>query len=181
MTPLPPPLQLILAACVLIAAATDLRSRDIPNWLTLSAMGCGLALHPAFAGWAGLKMAAGGLGLAALIFLPLFVLRWLGGGDVKLMGAVGALAGPANLLTVILLDALLAGAASLVVVLLRRRLGRTLSNIGRLLRSLAGDGAPVRDSPEFEAGNSASLGLPRAVTIMAAVLLVLWTGSASRP
>ena len=181
MTPLPSSIQLILAASVMIAAVTDLRSRDIPNWLTLSAIGCGLAFHPVLAGWAGLKLAVGGLGLAALIFVPLFVLRWLGGGDVKLMGAVGALAGPANLLTVFLLDALLAGAAALVVVLLRGRLGRTLRNIGRALRSLVRGRSPARESPELEAGHAASLGLPRAVTIMAAVLLVLWAGPGSRP
>lgn len=181
MTPLPDVVQLLLASCVLAAAVTDLRSRDIPNWLTLPAIAAGLALHPYLTGLAGLKLAASGLGLAALIFLPFFLLRWLGGGDVKLMFAVGALAGPDNLLTVFLLDVIFAGVSALAVVLLRGRAGKTLRNIARALKSLAGGRAPYRDTPELEAGSAQSLGLPRAVTIMAATLLLLWASSASSP
>jgi prepilin peptidase CpaA len=166
MTALPIPIEITLGVTVVAAAASDLWRREIPNWLTLGAIGAGLALHPVFNGWVGLKFSLYGLGLAALIFLPLFMLRWLGGGDVKLMGAVGALGGWENLIAIFILDALLAGAVALVLVIVRGRLLRTLKNMLRM-------GARER-APELEAGNEKSLGLPRAVTIAIATLVVFW-------
>jgi prepilin peptidase CpaA len=169
MSPLPEHVEAVLAAVVLLAAWTDLRRREIPNWLTLGGMLAGLALHGWPRGWEGLKFSGAGLGLAALIFIPLFIMRWLGGGDVKLMGAVGALAGAQNLFVIFVLDAILGGAAALVLVIVRGRLLRTLRNIPRMFRF-------ERDS-ELEAGGEKSMGLPRAVTIAAATLLVLWGAS----
>lgn len=172
MPSLPQPVEAVLIAVVLIAAVTDLKRREIPNWLTLAAILAGLGMHGWLAGWSGLKFAGAGLGLAALLFVPMFVMRWLGGGDVKLMGAVGALAGARWLLIIFLVDAILGGAAALVLVIARGRLKKTLSNIPRLLRA--------RREEELEAGSEKSLGLPRAVTIAAATLLVLWGLSPGR-
>lgn len=81
----------VLAACV--AAITDLRTRTIPNWLTLPCSLLGLALAGSARGGEGLVLAALG---ALACFLPpyfLFVRGALGGGDVKLFGALGALLG----------------------------------------------------------------------------------------
>ncbi len=166
MTALPIAAEAALAAVVLTAAATDVRRREIPNWLTVSGIAAGFLIHTSLYGWRGLKFAALGFGLAALAFLPLFVMRWLGGGDVKLMAAVAALAGAENLIVVFLLDALLGGVAALGVILARGRLWKTLRNIPRMF---------AKDrSPELEAGNEKSVGLPRAVTIAAASLILLW-------
>lgn len=166
MIALSPAVQAALASVVVTAAATDVKNRKIPNWLTLGAIGAGLLLHTALDRWIGLKFSAWGLGLAALIFLPLFVMRWLGGGDVKLMAAVGALAGAENLIVIFVLDALLGGVAALVLILVRGRLWRTLRNLPRIF---------ARDRPgELQAGHEKSVGLPRAVTIAAATFYVLW-------
>lgn len=68
----------------------DLKFRRIPNWLTVSTFAAGLIFYLASQGVSGLGFAFGGF---AAGFLPLLVL-WLigggGGGDVKLMGALGA-------------------------------------------------------------------------------------------
>jgi hypothetical protein len=90
------------------------------------------------------------------------------------MGAVGALAGPSNLLLVFILDALIAGLAALLLVVVRGRLWRTLRNIAAALGSLVRGRAPYKDNVELDAGHPRSLGLPRAVTIMTATLLLLW-------
>ncbi|MGC4053922.1 MAG: prepilin peptidase [Paludibaculum sp.] len=174
MTLLAMPVQYVLAALVLVAAGCDIRSRNIPNWLTMGGIVAGLALHPYLAGWAGLKFSAAGLGLAALMFLPLFVLRWLGGGDVKLMAAVGALAGAGNLFIVFIMDAILGGAVALIAVLLRKRGAKTVRNIGRMITALFRGKAPYEETQELEAGSETSMGMPRAVTIALATLLVLW-------
>ena len=169
MTPLHPYIEAVLAAMVLIAAVTDLKRREIPNWLTLGGIAAGVALNAWVAGLAGLKTAGAGLGLAALIFVPLFVMRWLGGGDVKLMGAIGALAGAQYMVVIFVFDAILGGAVALVLVIVRGRLLRTLRNIPRMFR--------LKRESELEAGGEKSMGLPRAVTIAAATLLVLWGAS----
>lgn len=166
MTVLPLAAEVALAAVVVTAAATDLHRREIPNWLTMSGILAGFAIHTTLYGWRGLKFAALGFGLAALIFLPLFLMRWLGGGDVKLMGAVAALAGAENLIFVFILDALLGGVAALGVILFKGRLARTLKNIPRMF-------GKNRDG-ELEAGHEKSTGLPRAVTIAAASLALLY-------
>jgi Flp pilus assembly protein protease CpaA len=90
---LPLPVEVALLLIVLTAAVSDIRSRSIPNWLTLGGIVAGLALNTYATGLEGLKFSAIGFGVAALIFLPLFMIRFLGGGDVKLMAAVGACAG----------------------------------------------------------------------------------------
>lgn len=174
MTTLPIPIQVLLAVTVLIAAATDIRKREIPNWLTLGAIVAGLVANPALSGWEGFRLSVMGFLIAAVIFLPLFVLRFLGGGDVKLMGSIGALAGHQNLLVIFLLDALLAAIAAVVLMIVRGRVRQTLRNIGKGIRSLAKGRAPHQDNPQMEAGSGASLGMPRAVTIALASLLVLF-------
>ena len=51
------------------------------------------AVHSVFAGWHGLVASLEGAGLALAVLLPLVLLRGLGAGDWKLMGAVGAFPG----------------------------------------------------------------------------------------
>jgi prepilin peptidase CpaA len=178
--PLHPVVHALLAALVIVAAATDLRSRRIYNWLTAPAVAAGFAAHPAVKALAGaspidgLIFAAAGFGLALLIFVPLFALRAFGGGDVKLMVAVGALAGAGNLFMIFLVDAVLGGIAALVLAAARGRLWRTLRNVGRILKSLARGLPPYVEHEELQAGHEKSLGLPRGVTIALAVLLVQW-------
>jgi prepilin peptidase CpaA len=178
--PLHPLIHALLVALVVVAAATDLRSRRIYNWLTAPAVVAGFAAHPALKALAGapfldgLKFAGAGFGLALLIFVPLFALRAFGGGDVKLMLAVGTLSGASNLFMIFLVDAILGGVAALIFALIRGRLWRTLRNIGRILKSLVRGLPPYVEHEELQAGHEKSLGLPRGVTIAAATLLVQW-------
>ena len=165
-----------LAALVIIAAVTDLRARQIPNWLTLGGVLAGLALHAWLGGWSGLGASALGFAAGCVLFLPLFALRWIGGGDAKLMIAIGALAGWKPLLVIFLLDAVLGGVAALGYMLARGRVRRTLRNLKLMLVSLLRGRAPYQESAELEAGSAHSAGLPRAVTIALATLIVVWGG-----
>lgn len=171
---LPLPVEVALLLIVLTAAVSDIRSRSIPNWLTLGGIVAGLALNTYTTGLAGLKFSAIGFGVAALIFLPLFMIRFLGGGDVKLMAAVGACAGAANLFAIFIFDAIFGGIAALILIIVRGRGKHTLRNIGQMIASLFKGKAPYTQNEELEAGGEKSLGMPRAVTIAAATMLVLW-------
>ncbi|HEY3443923.1 MAG TPA: A24 family peptidase [Paludibaculum sp.] len=181
MNPLPPPVPYFTAALVLIAAFSDLRSRTIPNWLTLGGIVAGLAMHSYLTGWSGLQFSATGLGVAALVFLPIFMMRWLGGGDVKLWAAVGALTGATNLIVIFIFDSFLGGAAALIAVITRGRSRKTLHNICRIISALLHGKAPYQVSPELEAGTEESMGMPHAATIAAATLFILWAATLPAP
>jgi len=123
------------ALLIAIAAGyLDWRYRRIPNWLTVSGFGAGVAVNTILYRWPGLKAAL--LGTILGLLLPFVLLRSLGAGDWKLAGALGACLGPRQLLSVLVGTILVAGVMALGVVIWKGRLKRTLLNIARLLAAL---------------------------------------------
>jgi prepilin peptidase CpaA len=85
----------IVVVCV-SAAVTDARAGKIPNFLTLPSVFLGFALNVAFRGWNGALASTAGIAACALVPLSLYRAtggRAIGGGDVKLFAAIGALGG----------------------------------------------------------------------------------------
>ncbi len=173
-----PPLAVccLLTLLVLIAAFFDLRSNRIPNWLTLSGLLLALALNAFLFELAGLWFSLKGLGLAVGIYFVLYLLRGMGAGDVKLMAAIGAAAGPWNWLGILFLTAILGGVAAIVLVFAKQRVRKTFRNMALMLQSLRYGRAPYRDNPELDVGNEQALRLPHAVVI--AVGTLAFIGSA---
>lgn len=88
---------LFIAAVVvatLAAASTDVRSRRIPNWLTVPIFVLGLLYHTLVGGLAGLGNSLAGFAVGLGLLLVPWLLGGGGAGDVKLMAAVGAWFGP---------------------------------------------------------------------------------------
>lgn len=83
---------------LLIATACDFRSREIPDWISIVI--AGVAIVASTAGWLGIGLpwviAGGAVGL--LIGFGLFYFAELGGGDAKLIAALGLLLGPVGIL-----------------------------------------------------------------------------------
>jgi prepilin peptidase CpaA len=81
---------MVLAVMLAIAVYVELKERRIPNWLTLSGMALGL-----FIAWSNktLPSSIGGLLIGFGFLFIFYVFGGVGGGDVKLMGAAGALMG----------------------------------------------------------------------------------------
>jgi len=127
-------------AYAMTAAISDARWGKIPRTLTLLALIAGLAFH-AFAGGArGLGSAALAAFIAFSIGLTLFRVGAIGGGDVKLITALGALLGFWPWLHAMRMAVLVAGAIALVQVLRRRAVLQMLHNIMELLRNFARHG-----------------------------------------
>jgi prepilin peptidase CpaA len=86
------PLWVVLPVLALAVIATwiDVKSRRIPNLLTFPALLLGLLVHLAVEGLPGLGRSALGMLVAGGLMMPGWLLKWKGGGDVKLMAAVGA-------------------------------------------------------------------------------------------
>ena len=79
---------------VLVAAVTDLRSRRIPNWLTLPAIVLAPLALAASGRWLEAALAVAGVLICGAIPAVLCWRGTVGAGDVKLCAALGALAGP---------------------------------------------------------------------------------------
>jgi prepilin peptidase CpaA len=167
----PAALAIPLAALVIIAAAFDFRTRKIPNWLCATGVLTGFACQISLFQWAGARDAALGAGLALLVYLPLFALRAVGGGDVKLMAAVGSLAGPKSWIAIFLITAIAGGAIALVMIAVNGRTARTLRNVGILLTELAHFRAPHLVEQELDVTSDQGLRLPHGCTIAAGTLL----------
>jgi len=169
----PRPILLALLALVIVAAVFDFKSRRIPNWLTLTGVLCGIGIHCWISQWQGLLVATLGMGLALLIYLPLFALRAVGGGDVKLMAAVGALAGANDWVLIFLITAILGGVVALLLVVAKGRLTKTLRNVGVILNEMAHLRAPHEHHEELDVTSDKALRLPHGCTIAASTLLYL--------
>src|SRR3712207_9290397 len=93
-------------AAASVAAIIDVRSRRIPNWLTASLVLAGIALNVWRAGLLGVALAAAGVALGLAVLLPVYMLRGIGAGDVKLLAGLGAVLGPQTLVSVAVYGAL---------------------------------------------------------------------------
>lgn len=151
-----------------IAGWTDWRSRRIPNWLTVPALLLGIAANSLALGWSGAKESLLGAGLGLGLLLPFVLVRSLGGGDWKLIGALGAFLGPPRLIAVLVVTIFVAGAMAVVLVVWKRRVGHTLRNLGRMLAALFTLHLP---GPEVSLDNPESLKVPFGVAVAVAVVL----------
>ncbi|SOZ15390.1 conserved membrane hypothetical protein [Cupriavidus taiwanensis] len=130
------PLTIVI---VLTAAAIDLQRRRIPNWLTFGAWMLAVPVQIAMQGFGhGLMDWTLGWLTGLAIFLPLYMLRGMAAGDVKLMAAVGAWLGPAMAFEIALMAFLLGGAWALALVYWFRSGALVLRNVWGIVRARPG-------------------------------------------
>ncbi|MCC6263661.1 MAG: prepilin peptidase [Bryobacterales bacterium] len=174
------PHSILLAAvtilCVL-GAITDLRSRKIPNWLTLGALPIGLIASGILGGWMGLFLSFVAVLLALLIYFPLYLLRAMGAGDAKLMAAIASFIGPLMWIHLFIFASILGGVAAVLFTLAKGQFKIMLGKSMDILRSLSYFQAPYAANPELDIRSAKSLSLPHGAVIALAwfVLLFLWT------
>lgn len=161
----PPAIRIFLEVLVILAAIWDVRTRRIPNWLTLSGMVLGVALNTFLFEINGLWFSLKGLGVAFGVYFVLYLLHAMGAGDVKLMAAVGAAAGPGNWLGILVLTSVAGAVAGLLLVAFKGRFRKTLGNLGILISSLGRGRAPYRETPELDVSSDKAMRLPHGALI----------------
>ena len=165
-----PVIKVLVLLLVVPAAVFDYRQRRIPNWLVLAGVLAGMAIN-AFLTYdnpsatTGLLYSLGGLGIALLVYLPLYLLRGMGAGDVKLMAAIGAIVGPAIWLWILFFTAVLGGITAVIVMLTKGRVRHTLRNIWMILISIRYRQAPYATNPELDVTSEQGVRLPHGVII----------------
>ena len=166
----------ILAGAILVALIggyTDLRSRRIPNWLTVPGFVVGVAANSFLGGWSGLKVSLLGSGLAFAVLLPFWLLRSLGAGDLKFATAMGAFFGPGRMIDILLGSIFVAGVMALALIIYKGRFLDSVRNIGHILVSLATFRLP---GTHVRLENPNALTIPWGVALAITVILyVLYT------
>jgi prepilin peptidase CpaA len=157
--------RILLVLIVAPAALFDYRQRRVPNWLSLAGVLLGIGLNFFLYETPGLWNSLKGMGLAFAIYFLLYLIHAMGAGDVKLMAAVGAIAGMWNWVGILVVTLLFGGLAALVLVTGKRRLRSTFRNIWLILISIRHGHAPYQDNPELDVRSDQAVRLPHAVSI----------------
>jgi prepilin peptidase CpaA len=174
-TQLPISLATILVALVLAAAFWDLKSRRIPNWLSLTGIICGVALNSFLFGWTGLKDSLAGMGTAFGVYFVLYLVRAMGAGDVKLMAAVGSFVGPGNWFFIFMITAILGGVIALTVLLWRKRMRKTFDNVFFIVGEMMHFRAPYLSREELSVKSQKAFTLPHGAVIgLGCLVFVSW-------
>jgi prepilin peptidase CpaA len=164
-----------VATVVLAAALVDVRTRRIPNVLTATALLVALVLR-AFLGGPALLDGVLGAGAAFVVLLPLFAMGGVGGGDAKLLIAVGAFLGLKVFFIALLATAVVGGIMAILYSIRRGVILPLLLNTGGLMKFMLTFGRagerPTRES-------TAVLSVPYGVAIAAGTLFALWYGGAA--
>jgi prepilin peptidase CpaA len=155
-----------------VACVTDVRLRKVPNWLTGAAVAAGLLAHSFAPGGQGLAGAALGVVVGLAVFFPFFALGGMGGGDVKLMAALGAWVGASTIVWTALYGAVAGGVLGLAVGLAHGYLRQAFSNIGGLFLFWSAQG--VRPMPALTLEHGHGPRLPYALPIFVGLVAALW-------
>ena len=170
------PPDFVLIGLATVAATIDARCRRIPNWLNLIIAITGLGF--AMKGQLNMGIGTSLLGLLCgfLLLFPAFAIGAMGGGDVKMLAAVGTWTGPLGIV-IVLLAATVAGAIiAIIQAAYSGKLASLLHNSGLLVLNLAHVRSVGVEHIEQtgKAFRSIDRPLPYAVAMLAGV--IAWCG-----
>lgn len=154
---------------MIVAAAVDLRTQRIPNWLVFPFLLAGIAASAVVNGWVGLGHSLQGILLAAALMGLLYVLGGMGMGDVKLCAGLGAWVGPQQLLFALAFMGLAGGLIAFGWAMSRGFLREFLTGTGDLLLGFAKRG--LRPHETLVLANPAARRMPYAPAIAAGAIL----------
>ena len=150
----------------------DVRTRRIPNGLTFPATALGVAAATVAHGGSGALSSAAGVLVGLMLFFPLFALKGLGAGDVKLMGALGAWLGTSVVLGVAFYTTLAGGLLALALIVKHRYGSQAVRNLWLLLTHWRVSGLRPLDALTLETAKGPKL--PYALPIAVGLALAFW-------
>jgi len=121
--------DLVIIAVIGLATFFDIEWRRIPNWLILFGLSAALGLN-GLRGMNEFYLSLTGIGVGVgILFIP-FAFRWIGAGDVKFLGVMGAFVGPYLLPRVLWYSILITGVMAIITVICKRLSMEFLSRAG---------------------------------------------------
>jgi prepilin peptidase CpaA len=169
-----------LVLLVLAALVFDLRERRIPNTLVLLTLGAGLFMNligpqvwehgtgllTAYPSALGAKGALLGALTGLAVFLPFYLLRAMGAGDVKLMAGMGAFVGPAAAINLALFILVTGGVLAGVRMVWVQKTQLVLFNVVTALGQVW-PGSPARFDPATQSVDRMPYGVAMAGGLLA--------------
>lgn len=123
-------IDIVLGLTVFISLITDLKEQKIYNKVVFPAILAGFAINIYNSGWNGFLFSGKGLLVGAgLLFIP-FLLGGMSAGDVKLLGAIGAIKGMVFVFYAFIGTALAGGIVALMIMITRKKFLAFLNRIG---------------------------------------------------
>lgn len=174
--PIPPTTCALLLLVVIIASVFDARYRRIPNWLVLAGALAGFAASTVSSGWHGLLGSLLGFLTGFALYLPLYVVRARGGGDVKLLAAIGAIVGVGTCVEIAIYSALLGGVFALAMALWTKRLSAILLNMSVITHELLRRRMPFMLDEQLDVRHPNSVRIPHALVLASGCLAFLALG-----
>jgi prepilin peptidase CpaA len=156
-----------------VAVYTDWREHKIFNWLTIPAILVGLLLSLLLGGWPGLLDSLKGAGLGFAIMFLLFALGGMGGGDVKLMAAIGAWLGFSTTGSALIYTAIMGGVLAILFALRYGVLKKVLVRVWAALFALF-LGGKAKDLLTESSAPPFPYGLAIAAGTLIALIKPLW-------
>lgn len=169
--------QLLFAGLLLmlaLATFSDIKERKIPNALVIFGLLYSLFFQYILSGMAGGFDWILGVSVGFLCFIPLYVLRGMAAGDVKLMMAVGGFLGFPLIIKAVLYVFLSGGVMVVVFVTFKGRFKHLINNLRVMFTDLyikSTSGVNVAD--DYVLKNSAGR-MPYALAIAAGTLIALF-------
>ena len=164
--------QVVTIGIAIVAAAWDLKTRRIPNFLTFGAALAAIVVHTFLGGWIAGGWAVAGWLVGAAFFLPFFALGGMGAGDVKLLAAIGAWLGPGPTVWVALFSLIAGGVMGLAVALAYGYLTQAIANIAWMFQFWRQEGPkPV---PDVTLATHRGPRLAYAVPVFAGLMVTIW-------
>jgi prepilin peptidase CpaA len=164
--------QLAVLILGVLASWCDVRTRHIPNVLTLGGAVVALTYGFVSLGPAGFSYGVLGWLTGFALFLPFFLLGGMGAGDVKLLACLGAWLGPRSALWMALYASMAGGVMAVCVALAAGYLRQAWANLSILLLSWQTEG--IKPLPQLTLGEARGPRLPYALPITAGAVAAIW-------
>lgn len=152
-------LILVLSIVTVVAAISDYRFRKIPNKLTVPVFLSGLVYQLVFFGFAGLLDGLAGFAIGFGTLFVLWIIGGGGGGDVKLMGAIGVWLGRVLTTWVLGLSTVFVIFGTFVVLVV----GAFRNGVGKTREQYMPDGKPVHADRDSKNRRIMAFAMPVAV------------------
>jgi prepilin peptidase CpaA len=171
---------IVVLVCTSIAAVTDWHNFTIRNAITLPLMVTGIIYHALIADGLGIfESVAAACLMAAILFVP-YAMGVMGGGDLKLLAAVGAWLGIRLTFYVLIASSIIQGVYALALLMRPGQLRRTLLNFQLMYYKLRTLGAHLGPDERIESivgkEDRRRRAIPFGVMIALGVVIVLvWT------
>lgn len=161
----------VLLIVVFVAAWNDWRERRIPNWLIASGIAAALQLAAFAQQGIGVPDALLGMVAGFAMFLPLYLLRGMAAGDVKLIAVVGAFTGPATVFDIALGSFVIGGVWGIGLLILDSSAVRAVTS---MVQQQTGRTWQPTVAPTGQLQSQSGKYIPYGVVIALATVVALW-------